>query len=207
MINNEENKTGQQVCIFIGRSGCGKGTQVELYIKKLEEINGLKTLHIETGALLRELAKNSSYTAQMTKNIIGTGGLMPESIVIGLWISYLTNNFTGKENLVFDGAPRKLEEAILLDSTLAFYNIQKYKVVHINVSKKWATERLLARARGDDTKEGIAHRMRWYDTEVMKSIKFFKKSKNCEFIDINGEQTIEQVHDELMKKVFKKYNN
>ena len=207
MTNNQNtlgNENGQQVCIFIGRSGCGKGTQVELFMKNLEKINGLKTLHIETGSLLRKLATETSYTALMTKDIIGNGGLMPESIVINLWVNYLINNYTGKENLIFDGAPRKLPEAILLDGTLQFYGIKKYKVIHINTSKKWATERLLARGRSDDTKEGIAKRMHWYDTEVMKSINFFKKNKNCEFVDVNGEQTIEKVHEELMRKISKK---
>ena len=44
--------------------------------------------------------------------------------------------------------------------------------------------------------------MDWFDTEVMKSINFFKNNKNCNFIDINGEQTIEEVQAELNKKVF-----
>ncbi len=204
-ILNKEGEAGTQtVCIFMGRSGCGKGTQVELYDKKLQEINNLKTLHIETGSLLRGLVKDLSYTAQKTKEIIETGGLMPESIVVGLWVNYLMNNYTGKENLIFDGAPRKLPEAVLLDGTLKFYNITKYKVIHINTSSKWCTERLLARARKDDTKEGIAKRMVWYDEEVMQSINFFKNNKNCEFIEVNGEQTIEQVHTELISKVFGK---
>jgi adenylate kinase len=128
---------------------------------------------------------------------------MPEAIVVGLWVNYLINNFTGKENLVFDGAPRKYQEAVLLDGMLNFMGIKKYKVIHINTSKKWATERLLARGRKDDTKEGVAKRMHWYDTEVMKSIKFFKNNKNAQFIDVKGEQTIDEVSKELISKVFK----
>jgi adenylate kinase len=199
----EENKAGLETCIFIGRSGCGKGTQVALYMNKLKEINGLNTLHVETGSFFREFIKSSSYTSQITKGIVDTGGLMPESIVIGLWVNYLINNFTGKENLVFDGAPRKLCEATLLDGTLKFYNIQKYKVVYINVSREWASTRLLARGRKDDTKEGIEKRMAWFDKDVLPSVEFFKQNEDCEFIDINGEQTIDQVSEEILKKVFK----
>jgi adenylate kinase len=198
------NNTNLEACVFIGRSGCGKGTQVDLYMKKLAEINGLKTLHIETGSLLRALVKTTTYTAQKTKEIIETGALMPESIVIGLWINYLMTNFSNNENLVFDGAPRRITEAELLDSTLKFYNIPKYKVVYINVSSKWATERLLARGRGDDKPEGIAKRMSWFDIDVMPCIEFFKKQQRCDFIEINGEQTIEQVSKDVLEKVFKK---
>jgi adenylate kinase len=196
----EENNS--EAYIFIGRSGCGKGTQVELFKKELEK-SGKKILHIETGAFFREFIKGDLYIQALSKSVVETGGLMPEAIVVGLWVNYLINNFTGKENLVFDGAPRKYQEAVLLDGMLNFMGIKKYKVIHINTSKKWATERLLARGRKDDTKEGVAKRMHWYDTEVMKSIKFFKNNKNAQFIDVKGEQTIDEVSKELISKVFK----
>ena len=188
--------------IFIGRSGCGKGTQVELFKKIIEEKTGAQTIHVETGSLLREFVKTPSYTGQKTKEIIETGSLMPESIVIGLWIGHLMTNFTGKENLIFDGAPRKIQEAILLDGTLKFYGIKNYKVIYIDVSREWATKRLLARARKDDTEEGINKRMNWFENDVIPCIDFFKNDKECEVFSINGEQTVEEVHAEIMKKVF-----
>ncbi|MFA6430709.1 MAG: nucleoside monophosphate kinase [Candidatus Paceibacterota bacterium] len=206
IFKKEEAKESSPVaCIFIGRSGCGKGTQVNLYMENLSKINNEKILHIETGSLLRNLVKESSYTAEKTKEIIETGALMPESIVIGLWVGYLINNFTGKENLVFDGAPRRLHEAEILNDTLKFYNIPKYKVVYINVSREWATARLLARGRKDDTKEGIDKRMSWFDKDVMPCIEFFKSNNSsCELININGEQSIEEVSAEVLSKVFGK---
>ena len=202
IFKKQENTARPTACIFIGKSGCGKGTQVESYIKRLNEINGLKTLHIETGDFLRKYAKKGTYTSELVKNIEESGKLMPESIVIGLWVGYLMDHFTGKENLVFDGAPRRLGEAIMLDSTLDFYNISKYKVVYINVSSEWATARLLARGRKDDSKEGVEKRMAWFEKDVMPCVEFFRSNKNCDFIDVNGEQTIEEVHNEIMKKVF-----
>jgi adenylate kinase len=202
-IFKKEKEIEPVVTIFIGRSGCGKGTQVELYVKKLQEINSSKILHVETGSLLREYVKNISYTAKMTKEVIESGGLMPESIVIGLWANYIMNNFTGNENIIFDGAPRKLLESEVLDNALKFYKISKYKVIYMNVGREWATNRLLVRGRVDDIKEDIDRRMEWFEKDVMPSIEFFKNNENCEFIEINGEQTIEQVHDEVVRKVFK----
>jgi adenylate kinase len=199
ILKKEENKISTMAYVFIGRSGCGKGTQAKLFIEQLKEKNNNEIIHIETGALLREFIKGN-----FVKEVLRKGDLVEEPIIIGLWSNYLINNFRGKENLVFDGCPRKLIEAISLDGMLTFVGIKKYKVIHINTSIKWSTERLLARGRKDDTKEAIAERMLWYDTEVIKSIIFFKDNKNCELIDVNGEQTIEQVHNELVKKVFKK---
>lgn len=205
MINIFKNKNKENVkpviTIIMGKSGSGKGTQIELYIKKLKEINGLKTLHIETGRLLREFVKKSSYTADLTKDIIFSGGLMPESVVIGLWINSLMNNYSGKENIVFDGCPRKLQETLLLDGTLNFYKIEKYNVIYINTSDEWCTEKLLARGRKDDTVDGIKKRMEWFKNDVMPSVNFFKENKNCNFVEVNGEQTIEQVHSEINTKL------
>ena len=188
--------------IFIGRSGCGKGTQVELFKKNIEEKTDVQTIHVETGSLLRGFVKTPSYTGQKTKEIIETGSLMPESIVIGLWIDHLIKNFTGKENLIFDGVPRKIQEAILLDGTLKFYGIKNYKVIYIDVSREWAIKRLLARSRKDDTEEGINKRMNWFENDVIPCIDFFKNDKECEVFSINGEQTVEEVHTEIMKKIF-----
>ncbi|MFA6797133.1 MAG: nucleoside monophosphate kinase [Candidatus Paceibacterota bacterium] len=202
IFKKEKNNIETSAFIFIGRSGCGKGTQVELFKKNLEEKTDLKTLHIETGVFFREFIKRDGYTGTLTKEVLNTGGLMPESFVIGLWVSYLMKNFTGKENMIFDGAPRKLQEAILLDGTLDFYSIRNYKVIYVNVSREWATKRLLARGRKDDTEEGINKRMNWFENDVVPCVDFFKNNEACKVFEINGEQSIEEVHAEIMKKVF-----
>lgn len=194
--------TKPQAYIFIGRSGSGKGTQADLIKNVIQEKNGNKTLHIETGAFFRKFIKGNLYTELLTKKIVESGGIMPEAMAIHMWISYLINNFTGKEDLIFDGAPRKLIEAELLDGMLKFYNIKDYKVIYINVSHDWAKARLLERHRNDDMEEAIEKRLKWFDTDVTVSVEFFKKDKDCVFIEVNGEQSIEAVYKEIVKKVF-----
>jgi len=189
--------------IFMGKSGCGKGTQVELFKEKLKEKSNVQTFHVETGTFFREFIKGNSYSQVLSKKTVEAGGLMPGSYAIYLWVDYLVKNFTGKENLLFDGASRKLSEAILLEETLRFYGIKRYKVVYINVGDKWSHDRLFARGRKDDSEEGIKTRMAWFQKDVMPCIEFFKNDSNCDFYDINGEQTIEEVHKEIVKKVFK----
>jgi adenylate kinase len=190
-----------QAFIFIGRSGCGKGTQVELFKNELVKKDGRKILHIETGNMLREFITGTSYTEALTKKTLDAGGLMPEAVVVYFWMKYLVDNFSGVENLLFDGAPRKLPEAILLDGALNFYGIKRYKVVFINVSRQWAADRLLARKRADDTEEAINKRMDWFENEVMKSIDFFRVDQHGQFIEINGEQSIDDVHKEIMNRI------
>jgi adenylate kinase family enzyme len=188
--------------VFIGRSGCGKGTQVELLKEELKNRYGLNILHLETGSFFREFIKGNSYTQVLSKKTVDSGGLMPGALAMGLWVNYLAKHFTGKENLFFDGAPRKLQEAELLDGVLNFYGIKRYKVVYMNVGKKWSHDRLLARGRKDDTEEGIEKRMAWFDKDVIPCVEYFRNNQNCDFLDINGEQTIEEVRTEINKKVF-----
>jgi len=195
-------KSEPMAFIFIGRSGGGKGTQVELFKNELSKKDGKKILHVESGSLLREFMKGNSYTQIRLKKIIDSGGLVPESIIISLWSQYLKDNFTGNENILFDGTPRKFREAVVLDDALKFYDFEKYYIININVSREWATKRLLARQRKDDMKAAIDKRMDWFDTEVMQSINYFRNNECCHFIEVNGEQTIDEVHNEIMSKVF-----
>jgi len=188
--------------VFIGRSGAGKGTQVELFMEEFARQSSNKLLHVETGNLLREFIKGPLYIQKRAKEVLDIGGLMPESVAIDMWMNYLITNFTGKESLIFDGTPRKLVEAHLLDDALKFFKIPKYKVIYINATPEGCTERLLGRQRSDDTKDAIAKRMEWFDREVLPCIEFFKQDKDCVVLDINGEQTIEKVHADIMKAVF-----
>ena len=185
--------------VFIGRSGSGKGTQVQLLKDEFNK-DTIKFLHIETGSLLRAYAKGDSYVQKIVKNLIESGQLAPDPVIVGLWINYIVNNFTGTEQLIFDGAPRKLIEAVFLDNTMRFLNIQKYKILFIDVSRENCTQRLLARSRSDDNVAAIENRMNWFDRDVMPAVEFFRTNKDCIMLDINGEQTPEAIHDEIMRK-------
>ncbi|OHA47405.1 MAG: hypothetical protein A2541_00840 [Candidatus Taylorbacteria bacterium RIFOXYD2_FULL_36_9] len=192
-----------KVFIFLGRSGCGKGTQADLLITHLCKMGDkkCKTLHIESGSLLREFAKGDLYTEKKIKTTIDGGTLVPEAVIVSLWMGYLTDSFTGNENIVFDGTPRKLREAELLDDTLKFYNIEKPTVISVNVSRDWSEKRLLGRARKDDTPESVKRRLEWYETDVVPTLNYYKNNSYYNFVDINGEQPIEDVQNEILAKL------
>ncbi len=186
--------------VFIGRSGSGKGTQVQLLIKELKA-QGSKVLHVETGALLREYMKGDSYVQNIVKKLVQSGELAPDPVVVGTWINHIMKNYTGIEKIVFDGAPRKLIEAVFLDNTMRFLHLIKYKIIHIDVSRESCEKRLLARARGDDNRQAIENRMNWFDKDVVPCINLFRTNKeDCIMLDINGEQSVEAIHDEIMRK-------
>ncbi len=192
-----------KVFIFLGRSGCGKGTQADLLMKHLCQIGekDCKTIHIESGALIREFSKGETYTQKKTNQIMSEGLLIPEAVIVSLWMNSLKDNFTGEENIVFDGTPRKLREAQLLNDTLRFYNIEKPTVILVNVSKDWSEKRLLGRARKDDNSESIKKRLEWFEIEVIPSVNYFKSDPYYNYIEVNGEQPIEDVQNEILAKL------
>ena len=71
----------------------------------------------------------------------------------------------------------------------------------MNVSKEWSEKRLIGRARKDDNRDAIAKRLAWFETEVTKTLSFYKSSQYYNFIEINGEQPIDDVQNEILAKL------
>ncbi len=192
----------KQTFIFIGRSGCGKGTQIDLLSEKLKEKTpDIGINYISTGQDLRKFWEGDTYTHKLSKEIVEAGSLQPEFLVTYLWGKDLVEDMTGNEHLILDGTPRRLNEAEMLDSAIKFYQRENPTVIYMNVSREWSTDRLLGRGRHDDDKEQIKKRLDWFDADVMPAVEYLKNNSTYSFLDINGEQTIEEVHQEIMEKI------
>src|SRR3989344_3468777 len=190
-----------QTFIFFGPSGSGKGAQAKLLIEKLNVVDSEKrVLYLETGEKLREFVKEASLTAKLAKEVLNSGGLMPEFIPIWVWTEFLIRHVSGDEHLIIDGSPRKLDEATILDSALQFYKREKPFVISIEVSDAWARERMQGRQRSDDNKNEINERLLWYKNNVLPAINYFRDNLFYTFVPINGEQSIEEVHKEILGK-------
>lgn len=191
----------QQTFIFFGRSGSGKGTQAMMLKKYLEEKKKLEPIYIETGQKFRNFIDQSNYSAQMTKEVLATGGLMPVFLPIWLWTMDLVNKFDGKRDLILDGLCRRPDEAPVLDSAVKFYKLSKPIVVYIKTSDKWCSEKLKARGRADDTEEYIKSRQAWFEWNVVPAISYFYNNDDYVFLEIDGEKSIEEVHDDMIKNI------
>ena len=191
----------QQTFIFFGRSGSGKGTQAEMLKKYLQDQKGLEPIYIETGQKFRNFTDQSNYSAQLTKEVMSTGGLMPVFLPIWLWTTDMVNKFDGKRDLILDGLCRRPDEAPVLDSAIKFFKLEKPIVFYIKTSDAWSFERLKSRGRGDDSDEYIKSRLSWFEWNVLPAMAYFYDNKDYNFFEINGEQTVEEVHKELISKV------
>jgi adenylate kinase len=218
--------------IIMGRSGSGKGTQAQILKSFLEkknekkdiessgyvnfaEVKPRKVIHITTGDNFRELVKRDSYSAEKIKKTLNEGGLIPEFLAIWNWSNIFIDNLNKEEIVILDGAPRKMMEIEALEGALSFYNYKKVNIIYLNVSADWAIDRLIYRGReDDDEKEEQNRKMSWFETNVLPCIDLYKKKSkivaennhiNYNFIEVNGEQSIEGVNAEIISKLHYNY--
>jgi adenylate kinase family enzyme len=190
-----------QTIIFIGRSGCGKGTQVGLLKDVLKEKDSEREiLHLETGIKFREFMLGDNYSHKLSNEIYKRGERQPDFLAISFWADFLVENLKENEHLFCDGICRSFPEAMIFTTAVDFYK-RKVKVIHINVSREWSRDRLLARGRGDDDSLGIEKRLDWFEKDTNQAVEYFKSNNQYSFLEINGEQSIEDVHKEILQKL------
>ncbi len=191
--------------VFIGRSGCGKGTQADLLKKLLESKSGAgSVLYVYTGAHLRELANNHPefLTARLLdEKILKAGEKAPDSLAIWASTQELIHGVSEHNHVIIDGSPRTALEAQALDEMFSFFDRKNIFHIWLNVSQEWVYDRMMARGRSDDNPENIRRRLAYYEKYVVPAVEFYKKDSQHQFVEINGEQTIESVHKDIVKAI------
>jgi len=221
-MSNKKNK--KLVLIILGPPGSGKGTQAELLAEKfgLEYFGSGEALRQRqktgdfTGKKLIEVMNMGEWAPEVIISKLWMNKLEEFK---------QKRKFNG---LVYDGGPRKMLEAELFDLALTWYEWQKnVKVIFINISKKESLNRLTKRRqckkcgrlipwlgefkklkkcdkcggkliiRSDDKPEAIKKRLEEFKEKTMPVIEYYKKQKKL--IEINGEQSIENVFKDILK--------
>ncbi|OGZ95550.1 MAG: hypothetical protein A2847_01155 [Candidatus Sungbacteria bacterium RIFCSPHIGHO2_01_FULL_50_25] len=172
----------------IGRSGSGKGVQAHALLSLL----GKRAYHMETGRFLREITReHENPTIRIARRLMGQGRLFPSWFSSYTWLNKFIAGGKADRHLIFDGAPRRLSEARLLDEVLVWHGRKKALCIYLDVIEKTAVDRLLARKRKDDTLRAIQNRMAYFSRDVLPVIEYFKKERRL--LRINGELSTELV--------------
>lgn len=186
--------------IFIGKSGAGKGTQISRLFDYLKAKGETDISYLEAGQSLRDFIASDTYTSKLAKSGNENGKLQPGFLAVWAWANKMINSFAGQKVVCVDGAPRKLNEAYILDEMFDFYNRQNRIVVHLNVSDEWAKDRLKQRGRVDDLRaESVDSRLEWFAQNSKDILDFFEQSGKYKVMTIHGEQTIDEVHADITK--------
>lgn len=205
--------------IFLGRSGSGKGTQLALLKKKFSLIE------IDTGGLLRRFIKQKGYLSQKTAEVIAKGDLVPFWLVVNLWLKKILNISLDK-GIIFEGSPRSLEEAKILDEALNWLGRNNIRVIYLNVQEKEVIRRLSLRRicsqcgreyslefspglkkcllcgetlirRADDYSKAIKNRMFYFQKNIIPVINYFRNKKIL--VEIDGSGTVEEIYQRITK--------
>ena len=184
--------------VMVGKSGSGKGVQAKL----LSEMSGFTVF--STGDKLRELKKTDTLLGHKIASVIDNGQFMPywfASFLFQEAVLYLPES----EGLIYEGAARKESEAELFHEVMTWLE-RPYLAIYLETTHEEVTKRLLKRkeveGRDDDHEEAIKARLAEYEKWVVPSIEVFRR--NGTLLEINGEQSIEDVHKEILEKLSKR---
>lgn len=170
---------------FIGKPGCGKGTQAKL----LSQRTGWPVF--ASGDLFREISKRETPLGHKTKEVGEQGLLQPPWYAMYLYLDSLFSIPDG-QSAIFDGFNRKVPEAELVVDSLMWLG-RPFTILDIRVSDEEVQKRLMKRkeieSRADDS--AVDERLKEYREYTEPAIEVFRKAGTL--IEINGEQTPEAI--------------
>jgi adenylate kinase len=190
-----------QTFIFIGKSGSGKGTQAALLADYLKKKSSNKIFNIETGAEFRKFINGTTYSAKMAKEIQVAGERQPDFLAINMWGQLFINTLEEGEHIIADGCPRSKLEAMILETAFRFYKRERPFIIFLNVTHDSVIDRLLKRGRSDDHDEAIKKRLKFFEDDVQPAVDFYAENFGYNFLHIDGEPSIEEIHTDIIKKL------
>lgn len=209
----------------MGSQGAGKGTQAKLLAKKYN------LEHIEPGDMLRDLVKKGGVLGKKINYYLNVkGSLVPSDLLFFKVLKPKFLKLPADKGLILDGAPRELKQAVYLEDVLGSLNREITHVFYIKISEKETYIRLGKRLncqkcnrplilgvdvqsqkdkcphcggelyqRKDDTPEGIRNRLKTFQKETLPVLDYYRKKGLL--IEIDGEQSIPEVHKDIIKYI------
>jgi adenylate kinase len=184
--------------ILLGPPGAGKGTQAQRLLQKYGIVQ------LSTGEMLRAAVAAQTPVGLQAKDIMASGSLVPDEIVIGI-ISDRLDQPDMKNGFILDGFPRTVPQAAALDELLKKKHIKLDAVVELRVNESALLDRVETRvaemrARGeevriDDTPEVLSKRLANYRSLTEPLIHYY--SERRKLLTVDGMMTIEHVTREI----------
>jgi adenylate kinase len=184
--------------ILLGPPGSGKGTQAQRLVRR----HGI--VQLSTGEMLRAAVAAQTPVGLRAKDIMASGGLVPDDIVIGI-ISDRLDQPDAAKGFILDGFPRTVPQAEALDELLKKKHMKLEAVIELRVNESALLQRVETRAaemrsrgedvRIDDTPEVLTRRLASYRSQTEPLIHYY--SERRKLLTVDGMMTIEHVTREI----------
>jgi len=184
--------------ILLGPPGSGKGTQAQRLVHRYGIVQ------LSTGEMLRAAVAAETPVGLKAKDIMASGGLVPDEIVVGI-ISDRLDQPDAANGFILDGFPRTVPQAEALDELLKKKHMRLDAVVELRVNESALLQRVEnrvaeMRARGeevriDDTQEVLTKRLASYRSQTEPLIHYY--SERRKLLTVDGMMTIEHVTREI----------
>ena len=206
--------------LLLGPPGAGKGTQADLICKSLS------IPKISTGDMLRSAIASGSELGQKVTDIMNSGGLVSDQIIIELILDRIAKAdcFNG---FLFDGGIRTVGQADLcVENKIEFTHVVEIKVdddvivdrmsgrrVHPGSGRNYhlvyqppqnegvddmTGEPLIQRE--DDMPETVKHRLQVYQDETKPLVAYYQSQEvksSLNYIAVDGSRSVEKVFEDI----------
>ncbi|RZN12970.1 adenylate kinase [Bradyrhizobium genosp. SA-3] len=180
--------------ILLGPPGSGKGTQAQLLVQRYGIVQ------LSTGEMLRAAVAAGTPVGLKAKEIMASGGLVPDEIVVGI-ISDRIDQPDAKNGFILDGFPRTVPQAEALDELLKHKHLKLDAVIELRVNESALLNRVETRVaqmrergeevRVDDTPEVLTKRLASYRSQTEPLIHYYSERRKLSTID--GMMAIDEV--------------
>jgi adenylate kinase len=184
--------------ILLGPPGSGKGTQAQRLIHRYGIVQ------LSTGEMLRAAVAAQTPVGLKARDVMASGGLVPDDIVIGI-ISDRLDQPDAMKGFILDGFPRTVPQAEALDELLKKKRIKLDAVIELRVNESALLQRVETRVaemrsrgeevRVDDTPEVLTKRLASYRALTEPLIHYY--SERRKLLTVDGMMTIEHVTQEI----------
>ncbi|MEI6835928.1 MAG: nucleoside monophosphate kinase [Candidatus Falkowbacteria bacterium] len=187
-----------KIIILYGLPAAGKTTQAKMIAEKY----GL--YHFAMGEKLREQIASGSELGQKIKSTVDSGLLVSDELILEVLRD--VKNQAIATGIIFDGFPRIVDQAILLDQMLAEVDLEVSALCLLKISSEAVDRRISDRIalenRGDDKdKSVVENRMNVFLKESIPLSSHYR-DKN-KFYELDGEEPIENIFQKLCEIIEK----